>query len=235
MNRRSAARRILVVEDEENLRLALQDNLEEEGHLVSAVGDGAAARELWSKHPYDLVVLDIALPDTDGYTLCREIRERGLAARVLMLTARTLEDDLVRGFQAGADDYVAKPYRLRELLARVDALLRRADVAQGPTAEELRLGDWVIDTRARQVRSFDGHELELTRTEFDLIVYLCLNADRALTRDQILDAVWGEGLAIDPRTVDNFVSRLKSRLAWTPESRFRIRTVRGVGYRLELE
>ncbi len=233
--RGDAERRILIVEDEENLRITLQDNLEEEGYRVSAVGDGAGARDLWSKQPFDLFVLDVALPDTDGYTLCREIRERGFAARVLMLTARTLEDDLVRGFEAGADDYLAKPYRLRELLARVHALLRRGSAATQPPAEELRLADWLIDTNARNVRNLDGRELELTRTEFDLLVYLRMNADRALTRDQILDSVWGKGLSIDPRTVDNFVSKLKSRLAWSPDSSFRIRTIRGVGYRLELE
>ena len=116
---------ILLVEDDESLRLALADNLEAEGHAVEVAADGAAARALLAAKRFELVLLDVMLPDTDGYTLARELRAARNPARILMLTARTLEDDLVRGFEAGADDYLEKPYRLRELLARVKALLRR--------------------------------------------------------------------------------------------------------------
>ena len=234
MSREPVQRHILIVEDEENLRIALHDNLEEEGYQVTSVEDGAGARDAWSKQSIDLVLLDIALPDTDGYSLCREIRAQELSTRVLMLTARTLEDDLVRGFDAGADDYLAKPYRLRELLARVKALLRRTDPLRAQGDQPLRLADWEINLQSRSVRHAGGRELELTRTEFDLLAYLTINADQALARDQILAEVWGEGVAVEPRTVDNFVSKLKSRLEWSPSSGFRIRTIRGVGYRLEL-
>ncbi len=221
--------RVLVVEDDESLRVALADNLEDEGYEVVVAANGAAARQALAEHSPDLVVLDLMLPDTDGYTLCQRIRSEPHPPRVLMLTARTLEDDVVRGFDVGADDYLAKPYRLRELLARVRALLRR-----GETAPELfRLGAFEVDVPARAVRGEGGLEVELTKTEFDLLVMLLRNADRALDRDTILDELRGRHVMVDPRTIDNFVSSLKRKLAWTPDSPWRIASVRGVGYRLE--
>jgi DNA-binding response OmpR family regulator len=223
---------ILIVEDDENLRIGLEDNLDAEGYAVTAAADGAQARAAIDAGEFDLVVLDLMLPDTDGYTLCRELRERGCRSMVLMLTARTLEDDLVQGFDAGADDYLAKPYRLRELLVRVRALLRRSQGA--PAGEALALGAWRIDLPSRQVLHTDGEEAHLTRTEFDLLVYLLKNPGRALARDLILDEVWGRDVVVDTRTVDNFVSSLKKKLRWSPECGFSIETVRGVGYRLEL-
>lgn len=225
--------RILVVEDDANLRLALQDNLEDEGHAVEAVGTVEAARAAWAAGGFDLVVLDLMLPDGDGYSLCRARREAGDATLVLMLTARTLEDDLVRGFESGADDYLAKPYRLRELLARVDALLRRAGARRAPAG--LRLGGVAIDREARTVHDAAGAEVALTRTEFDLLVFLVEQAGVALSRDAILDAVWGEDVVVDPRTVDNFVSNLKKKLGWSPDAGWALHAVRGVGYRLELD
>jgi DNA-binding response OmpR family regulator len=227
---------ILIVEDEENLRLALHDNLEEEGYQVTSVGTGAAAQQALATGDFQLIILDIVLPDTDGYALCREVRAKELPARVLMLTARTLEDDLVSGFEAGADDYLAKPYRLRELLARVRALLGRTESPHPNRAHrEFSLGDWHVDVRSRTVIHKDGRELELTRTEFDVLAYLISHPDQALTRDQILSEVWGSDVVVDTRTVDNFVSKVKAKLGWTPSSGFRIRTIRGVGYRIELD
>ncbi len=218
--------RILLVEDDESLRLALADNLEDSGHDVRAVSDLAGARSEWACG-VDLVVLDVMLPDGDGYSLCREQRARGDRTPVLMLTARTLEDDLVAGFDAGADDYLAKPYRLRELLARVGALLRRAS-GEPP----LRFGPFRVDPVARLVGSPRG-AVELTRTEFDLLLLFLRRVGEALTRDAILDEVWGRDVVVDTRTVDNFVSNLKRKLHWTDKSGWRIRTVRGVGYRFE--
>src|SRR5262249_4807220 len=124
---------VLIVEDDANLRSALEDNLRDEGYAVSVAGDGATAQRSWSEHCPDVIILDIMLPDVDGYSLCRTLRTAGVGARVLMLTARALEDDMVRGFDAGADDYLLKPYRLRELLARVRALCRRGS----PAVEEM--------------------------------------------------------------------------------------------------
>ncbi len=219
--------RVLVVEDDENLRLVLQDNLEDEGYAVAVAGTAAEARAALAD-PFDLLILDLMLPDGDGYSLCRDYRAGGGDAAVLMLTARTLEDDLVRGFEVGADDYLAKPYRLRELLARVSALLRRAAGAARPTD---RLGPWQVDRAARRIADDGGAEITLTRTEFDLLVYLMDHPDRALDRDTILDHVWGVEVVVDPRTVDNIVHTLKKKLGWHAAAGWRIQTVRGVGYR----
>jgi DNA-binding response OmpR family regulator len=233
MNPPAAGPRVLVVEDDPNLRLTLVDNLEEEGFAVEAACTLAEARAKWKAAGFDVVVLDIMLPDGDGYSLCRELRQAGTSSRVLMLTARTLEDDVVRGFDAGADDYVAKPYRLRELLARIRVLARRG-AAAAPPEEVLAFDRFRVDLASRRLLDASGQALELTRTEFDLLVYLLRNAGKALTRDQILSSVWGEDTVVDAHTVDNFVSNLRKKLEWTSGSRFEIRSVRGVGYRMDL-
>jgi DNA-binding response OmpR family regulator len=227
----SDAARVLIVEDDENLRLALQDNLEAEGYAVRTAASAEQARRALGGEPFDVIVLDIMLPDSDGYRLCGEIRQRALPARVLMLTARTLEDDLVRGFEAGADDYLTKPYRLRELLARVGSLARRAGTAG---ASVHRFAGFELDPRARTLVGPDRAPLTLTRTEFDLLLVLLHNSGRAMTRPQLLSAVWGD-VVVDERTVDNFVSSLKKKLGWSEAAAYRIQTLRGVGYRMELD
>ena len=161
------------------------------------------------------------------------VRAQGVKSMVLMLTARTLEDDIVKGFEAGAQDYLGKPYRLRELLARVAALVRRTGAAP---PQSLAFGGFTLDLARRSLtRGAGGGEVELTRTEFDLLAFLLRHKDRALTRDAILDAVWGQDVVVDPRTVDNFVSSLKKKLGWTSTSPWAIHTLRGVGYRMELD
>ncbi|MEZ4463474.1 MAG: response regulator transcription factor [bacterium] len=221
---------ILVVEDDENLRLALVDNLEDEGHTVREAATVAEAEAALAAGPADLIILDLMLPDGDGYGLCRRYRAAGGAAMILMLTARSLEEDVVRGLDAGADDYLAKPYRLRELLARVAALLRR-----GGGRPAVGFGGVRIDRAARVVTGADGQAVVLTRTEFDLLLCFDDRRGQALTRNEILDLVWGEDVVVDERTVDNFVSNLKRKLGWTPDARWRIGTVRGVGYRFEVD
>ncbi len=223
---------ILIVEDDENLRVGLRDNLEDEGYRVRAVATAEEALDAVARQRFALLVLDIMLPGISGYSLCEQLRAQGLRMPILMLTARTLEDDLVRGFDAGADDYLAKPYRLRELLARVRALLKRHSARP---EERVRLGELTVDMAARRVTDGAGKEIPLTRTELDLLGFLLRRHSTALRRQEILDEVWGKDLAVDPRTVDNFVSSLKRKLRWTPSSPFRIVTVRGVGYRMELK
>ncbi len=224
--------RILLVEDDANLRTTLDEVLRDEGLSVATADSVASASALLAAASFDLVILDIMLPDGDGYALCERIRREGKTARVLMLTARTLDGDLERGFEAGADDYLRKPYRLRELLARVKALVRRGDGA-APARSGLTLGALRVDKEARRVLDGDGVEIPLTRTELDLLVLFLEHAGKALTRNEILDRVWGTNVVVDERTVDNFVSSLKKKLRWTPESTFSFRSVRGVGYRLE--
>jgi DNA-binding response OmpR family regulator len=245
---------ILVVEDDANLRLALRDNLEDSGYRVREAATlaqaGAQLAEAGREGaPVALVILDVMLPDGDGYRWCAQLRAAGARTPVVMLTARTLEDDVVRGFEVGAQDYLAKPYRVRELLARVGAQLRRAaetgvgqvgvgPVGAGPAgapASALTFAGYRVDLARRTVAAPDGAAVELTRTEFDLLVYLVQHRERALKRDELLDAVWGEGVVVDPRTVDNFIYNLKKKLGWTSASRFTLLTVRGVGYRMEVD
>lgn len=225
---------ILVVEDDPNLRLGLRDNLENQGgYAVEEATNVREAREHLSKRSFHLILLDVMLPDGDGYSLCRSLRDEGVTTPVLMLTARTLEDDVVRGFDVGADDYLAKPYRLRELMARIRVLARRGATAP-PAPALLAFDRFKVDLESRRLLDAAGQGVELTRTEFDLLVYLLRNAGKALTRDQILASVWGEDVVVDAHTVDNFVSNLRKKLEWTHASRFEIRSVRGVGYRMDL-
>ncbi len=219
------ATRVLVVEDDSSLRLAVTDNLADEGYEVTAAATVAEATRALAQARFEVIVLDLMLPDGDGYALCRTLRREGHTARVLMLTARTLEDDLVKGFQAGADDYLAKPYRLRELLARVAALARRG----APLATRHALGPFEVDEAARSVTGPAG-PVELTRKEFDLLVFLLRAGDTVARREDILDAVWGD-VVVDTHTVDNFVSALKKKLK-ADGAGFELKTVRGVGFRL---
>ncbi len=229
-----AAGAILVVEDDRNLRDGLQYNLQTEGYEVVGLASAAEAEQVLGSRSFNLIILDVMLPGEDGYSWCRRMRTGGLQTMVLMLTARTLEDDVIRGFEAGAQDYVTKPYRLRELLARVGALVRRASPPSSPPAQAIDFADFTLDLGRRTLARHTGSLIELTRTELDLLGYLVRNKDRALSRDELLNEVWGRDLVVDPRTVDNFVSSLKKKLAWSPESGFTIQTIRGVGYRFEL-
>ena len=223
---------LLIVEDDNNLRLTLTDNLQDEGYEVHGAASTKEAQALLAKRSFDLLILDVMLPDGDGYSLCRQLRVQGVKSMVLMLTARGLEDDIVRGFEAGAQDYLTKPYRLRELLARVGALLRRGGT--GPAPQSVRFGGFTLDLGKRALTAPSGAGVELTRKEFDLLAFLLSNRDRALTRDEILDAVWGQDVVVDPHTVDNFVSSLRKKLGWTSEAGFAIQTIRGVGFRMEV-
>ena len=223
---------ILVVEDDANLRIGLRDNLQDEGYEVAVATHAREAEPLLRERSFDLLILDVMLPGEDGYSFCRRLRASGVQTMVLMLTARSLEDDIVRGFEAGAQDYLTKPYRLRELRARVGALMRRAGSAP---PQVMSFSGFALDLGRRTLSRTDGSLIDLTRTEFELLVYLLKHRDRALPRGEILDAVWGRDVIVDPRTVDNFVSNLKKKLGWTSASSFTIHTIRGVGYRLELE
>lgn len=228
--------RVLVVEDDENLRLVLVDNLEHEGaYAVTAAKNLAEARRALELASYDLVVLDLMLPDGDGTNLARELRKNGRPERILMLTARTLEDDVVRGFDTGADDYVLKPYRLRELLARIRALVRRTASPAPDTHCRERFAGFTLDLDARTLTNPAGEPIALTKTELDLLATFIAHKGLVRTRDQLLDAAWGHDVMVDERTVDNFVASLKKKLAWTSASPWRMAAVRGIGYRFELD
>jgi DNA-binding response OmpR family regulator len=223
------ARRILVVEDEPVINGAVSDRLTAEGYDVAQAYDGPGAVQAFAEHEPDLVVLDVMLPGFDGHEVCRRIQ----AVRpvpVLMLTARDDETDILVGLGVGADDYVTKPFRMRELVARVAALLRRVDRAAalgaaGPSATEL--GDLRFDAGARRVWAA-GDEVHLTPTEFDLLVCLASEPGTVLTRERLLADVWGWPGASGTRTVDSHVKALRAKIGAD-----RVRTVHGVGYALE--
>ena len=223
-------RRILLIEDEPALVRGLSDMLADHGHDVTVATTGEAGMDAALGGGSDLIVLDIMLPGVNGYEICRAVRRHGIDVPILMLTAKAQEADIVLGLELGADDYLTKPFRPAEFLARVRALLRRRP-APAPVCQ---FGDCEIDLAARRVRR-QGSDVVLTAKEYALLAFFAGHPGRALPRDLILDAVWGRDVVVDPHTVDNFVSSLKRKLGWNSASRFALQTVRGVGYRMEIE
>lgn len=220
---------ILVVEDEKRLANLVKRALEEESHVVDVTYDGAEALDMAEATEYDLLVLDLMLPHMDGMEVCRRLRRDGNDVRILMLTARDAVDDRVLGLEAGADDYLIKPFSFSELLARVKALSRRQ--IQPQAEEEIQAGDLVLDLGRREARR-DGKAIELTAKEFQLLEYLMRNAGHVLTRTQILDHVWGYNFDSFSNVVDIYVHYLRNKIdRGFPEPL--IRTVRGVGYSLK--
>ena len=220
--------KILVVDDERAVRDSLRRALELQGYEVELAGDGAEALErLAANGQPDAVVLDILMPGIDGLEVCRQIRRRGYGVPVLMLTARDAVGDRVEGLDAGADDYVVKPFALEELLARVRALLRRA----APTADGvLRFADLELDTGTREVRR-GGDKVELTRTEFNLLELFLVNPRQVLTRSIIYERVWGYDFGFASNSLDVYIGYLRRKLEAGGKPRL-IHTVRGVGYAL---
>ncbi len=223
----SAVRRILVVEDEPVINQAITDRLRAEGFDVVQAWDGPGAVEVFGTADPDLVVLDVMLPGYDGHEVCRRIQaERPVP--VLMVTARDDEADILVGLGVGADDYLTKPFRMRELVARIAALLRRVDRAgELATTRPLEIGSLTIDAGARKVR-IGADDVRLTPTEFDLLVCLAAAPGQVLTREKLLADVWGWPGASGTRTVDSHVKALRSKIGAD-----RVRTVHGVGYALE--
>ena len=224
--------RILVIEDNEKLAAGLRTNLEYDGHEVRVVLDGttglAAALEPWA----DLVLLDLMLPGLDGYAVLRAMRDRGVSIPVLVLTALGEEADKLRGFRVGADDYVTKPFGLLELLARVEALLRRARGAPSGTGPLIhRFGDVEVDGAARTVTRA-GARIALRPREFDLLLALCRRRGEVLDRGHLLRNVWGYGDDVVTRTVDTHVAELRRKLEVDPAEPRWIVTVPKAGYRL---
>jgi DNA-binding response OmpR family regulator len=220
--------RILIVDDEPEMVRGIQDNLRFEGYDTSAAYDGEEALRRATADAPDLVLLDVMMPKVSDWDVCRELRRRGIDVPVIMLTARGEEADRVRGLELGADDYVAKPFALRELLARVRAVLRRPGPRQ--KFEEFAFGDARIHRRARRVFKA-GAELRLTRKEFDLLVYLVEHRGEVVTRDRLLDEVWGYERFPTTRTVDTHILRLRRKLERDPDRPVWIETVHGHGYK----
>jgi DNA-binding response OmpR family regulator len=221
--------RILIVDDEPAILRGLADNLKREMHDVLTASDGEIAYQLIKQKKPDLVVLDLMLPKLSGYEVCRQMRSEGLKTPILMLTARGEETDRVLGLDMGADDYVTKPFSVRELLARIRALLRRT-VPDKPTLEQLTLDDIVIDFRSYETRKA-GKPLDMTRREFQILRALASRPNEVVTRDELLDQVWGLDLYPTSRTVDNHIAGLRAKLERDPSDPMHLITVRGVGYK----
>ncbi|MDG2427469.1 MAG: response regulator transcription factor [Acidimicrobiales bacterium] len=240
-----SAVRVLVVEDEASFADALQVGLAREGFEVNVVHDGAAALEAFDRCPVDLVLLDLMLPKLSGVDVCREIRTKSTVP-IIMVTARSEEIDTVVGLEVGADDYVTKPYRLRELVARMRAVLRRVDTPSSlpdsegpvgidedvPNAGRVQVGNVVVD-RDRHEVIVEGAVVPIPLREFELLAFLMENAGRVLTRDVLIDHIWGYDYVGDTKTLDVHMKRIRTRVEKDPKNPNLIVTVRGVGYKVE--
>lgn len=227
-----ANEKLLIVEDEKDIAKLLRYNLEKEGFRVLVAHDGEAGLALFRKEKPDLVILDIMLPKLDGFDFCKAVRQESKAP-IIMLTAKSDEVDRVLGLELGADDYVTKPFSVREVLARVKAILRRLSDTGGSPKAMVRVGTLEVDME-RYTAKVKGHVVTLSSKEFEFLKNLLMAEGRVLTRDQLLEKVWGyeRGLDIDTRTVDQHIARLREKLG--AESK-RVVTVKNVGYRIKFD
>lgn len=228
----SDAPSVLVVEDDTDLAALLKLHLDEAGYAVEVVADGALALQRALADGFDLIVLDLMLPGLSGDEVCRRLREAGRTVPILMLTARGAEADRVRGLDRGADDYVPKPFSLREVLARVAALLRRVEMDRPPEDPNEVLGADALEVHpARRRVVLDGAPVELTAKEFDLLVMLARHPGRAFSRQELLDQVWGYQFSGYAHTVNTHINRLRGKIEPNPSAPVYVQTVWGVGYR----
>lgn len=226
--------KILVVEDDLNLLSTLKYNLQKEGYDVATSADGAEAIETARRENPDLVILDLMLPKMNGFEVCRILR-KGMIVPILMLTAKAEETDKIVGLEIGADDYMTKPFSMRELLARVRAMLRRVEMMELPSTDEktlLKVDDLEIDL-ARHRATLKGNILGLTPKEFDLLAFLTKNMGFVFSREQLLEKIWGYDYAGDTRTVDVHIRWLRQKIEADPQKPKHLITVRGTGYKLE--
>jgi DNA-binding response OmpR family regulator len=228
-------KRVLIIEDDLAILRGLKDNLEYDKYEVLTATDGEQGYCLIQEKNPDLVILDLMLPKMSGYELCRKVREEGLNTPILMLTARGEEVDRVLGLDLGADDYVTKPFSVPELLARIRAILRRVQQSKkGPLPSELRFGKVLIDFKSFEA-SRAGKALNMSRKEFGILRLLAARAGEVVTRDELLDEVWGYEQYPTTRTVDNHIALLRSKLEENPSKPRHLLTVHGVGYKLVIE
>ncbi len=221
---------IIVVEDEPQMLTGLRDNLEAEGYAVDGAGDGKEGLRKILENTYDLIILDVMLPQMSGFDVLKKVRENGIGTPVIMLTARGEEIDKVLGLELGADDYITKPFSLRELLARVKAVLRRRE--GGPAFQtRMMLDDVQVDFSAYTATK-GAESLTMTPKEFEVLKFLWLHKNTVVSRDQLLTNVWGYDESVSTRTVDNFIVRLRQKLEADPAHPRHIITIHGTGYKL---
>lgn len=226
--------RILVVDDEAHLADGIRENLEAEGYQTEVAHDGVEGLEKIRAGHYDLIVLDVMMPKMDGLRLCAEIRREGRQTPVLFLTVKGEPEDRIRGLESGGDDYLTKPFHLQELLLRVAAILRRSAWYHS-SATPLEFGGNKVSFLTYHARAWDGEEHTLTHKEAMILKVLAEQPGNIVTREEILDRVWGYEVFPSTRTVDNFIVRLRKRFERNPEAPAHFHTVRGVGYRFTLE
>ncbi|MBI4457258.1 MAG: response regulator transcription factor [Acidobacteria bacterium] len=222
--------RILLIEDEPGLVLTLKDRLAQESYTVEAVSDGEAGLARATKELYDLIILDVMLPSKNGFDVCRDLRQRGIATPILMLTARGQVVDKVLGLKLGADDYLSKPFEMIELQARMEALLRRAPALAKSSQEIYQFGDIRVDFLSAEVTR-NGRKLELAAREFQLLRYFIEHRGIALSRDKLLDEVWGYNATPSTRTVDVHVAWLRQKIEPNPSHPQFLLTVHRLGYK----
>lgn len=228
-----SGKRVLVVEDDPSIAIGLRINLESEGYIVDLAEDGETGLDLARNASPDLIVLDVMLPKRNGLEVLHDLRAEGRTMPIIILSAKAGEMDKVAGLELGAEDYVAKPFSLAELLARVRAALRRGHAApQVAPRRGILFGDVEVDVAARNVKRA-GEPVEMTAREFDVLVCLVNERGRVLSRDDIFRRVWGPKHHGTPRTVDNFIQQLRAKLEVDPQEPVYIQTVRGVGYRFD--
>jgi len=224
-------RRILIVEDEPSIALALEDDLRREGYQTELAIDGDTAARRALSREFDLILLDVMLPGSDGFEVCRQVRRAGVDTPIVLLTARAQEAEKVLGLEAGADDYVTKPYSARELRARIKAHLRRS---AGQVSEVQRFGDAELDFGRCELRR-GGNVVDLSALEFKLLSAFVKRSGRLLSRAQLLDEVWGPGTHVTDRVVDNQVTNLRKKIEPDPEHPRYLIALRGLGYRFDVE
>jgi DNA-binding response OmpR family regulator len=222
---------ILIVEDEPVLLRVLKDTFVNQGWDVAIASDGEKGLELALAKPADVILLDIMLPRVNGYEICRVVRERGVQSAILMLTAKRQEEDVVLGLNLGADDYLSKPFRRGELIARVNALMRRA---RGNRAAVAQFGKYELNLAGHKL-FHDGKEVELTAKEFRVLAFLATHPGCAVSREEILNAAWGNSVMVTPRSIDRCVATLRAKIEPDPHHPVHIHTVRDIGYRFEGE
>ena len=226
--------KILIVEDEPDMRLGLKDNLEFDGYEVDSAENGKDGYEKIIKNNYDLVLMDVMMPEMSGFEVCKQIRKEGINVPVILLTAKGEEIDKVRGLEIGADDYITKPFSLRELLARVKAVLRRAPEHNTQVEKKnskIQIGLLTVDF-STFIAASKNKPVQMSHKEFELLHYLWDKRNAVVTRDDLLNKIWGYEESPTTRTVDNFIVRLRQKIEKDPERPHYIITVHGIGYKL---
>lgn len=225
--------RILVIEDEPSMRMGLQDNLEFDGYTVDVAEEGDKGLKKILSNRYDLILLDVMLPNLSGFDVCKTVRHKGITTPIILLTAKGEELDKVRGLELGADDYITKPFSLRELLARVKAVLRRTQNEGGNNNNGgiIKIGNLSVDFSAYTAKQ-DGQPVKMSHKEFEILHYFWDHRNKIVSRDDLLDKVWGYDEQPTTRTVDNFILKLRQKIEQNPNDPKIILTVHGTGYKM---